>query len=165
MSGDYYPEIDAGALMPIRCVFQEMRNDPLWLERRGCPYDSETIEALKELFVQVRAPRETAADDEDDDALEGSDKWDSIDKELTSLFKELRNYAKDLDKEQDQKDKMAYFRTATSLLDKITSIGERVQNVKAVSDYTSRVLVVFDEILNPEQRTLAIAKLGNGAGA
>ena len=159
MDQNYYPpEIDTGLLLPIRCVFDGMLNDPLWLERRQCPYDTETVDALRDLWVTFRASKEIVVPTAVTSINDGENKWDNIETELTSLYDDLRNHSKTMTLD-DAKEKMAYFRTATSLLDKITSIGERVQNVKAVSDFQARVMMIFDEVLTPEQRTTAMEKL------
>lgn len=157
MNNNYYPELDAGHLLPIKIALGSMLNDALWLDRAGCPYDPELCSALKELFIafrtkQVIETRETAT-------IDGAvDKWANLEAELNTLFSELRNYSGSIE-EGDAKEKMAYFRASTSLLEKIVGLSERAHNVKSVSDFQSKVISIFDEILTPEQRTLAMEKL------
>ena len=55
----------------------------------------------------------------------------SLQDTLTELFDDLKSFEGNIDT-PDVKDQMAYFRTATSLLDKIMGMIERSHNVKAV---------------------------------
>lgn len=156
MNNAYYPEIDVGLMLPLKVALGSMANDPLWLERAECPYDEETREELGKLFLAFRAKSEVASA-----AVEfvaSGDKWGDLENELTALFTELRTYSNNIP-DGDAKEKMAYFRTATSLLDKITGLAERAHNVRSVSQFTSKVISIFDDILSPEQRTLAIERL------
>lgn len=153
---NYYPEFDAGWLLPLRLVFESMQGDPLWLERQECPYDTEMTAALRDLWTKFRAKAETKA--VKSNLANADDKWTQLSEEMTNLFDELKNFSSDISID-DVKEQMAYFRTATSLLDKITGLAERIHNVKTVSDFRGRVLQVFDEVLTPEQRTIAMEKL------
>lgn len=158
MNMNYYPDFDPSWLLPVRLAFESMTADPLWLEREDCPYDGATIEALRGLWAKFRAKPE-AVETARSNLASASDKWTQLSDEMFSLFDELKNFsARDI-AEDDVKEKMAYFRTATALLEKITGLAERAHNVKTVSDFRSRILQVFDEILTPEQRTSAMEKL------
>ena len=156
MNMNYYPEVDSSWLLPLRLVFESIQADPLWLERADCPYDKDTVESLRGLWAKVRTRSEAVIPKSD--IASADDKWTQLSIELLSMFDDLKNFSTDIAVD-DVKEKMAYFRTATALLDKITGLAERIHNVKTVSDFRGKVLSVFDEILNPEQRTAAMEKL------
>ena len=156
MNNSYYPELDVGNLLPLKVVFGSMANDPLWLERAECPYDVDQVEALREMWLAFRVRGEKVAREP---VEETGDKWGDLEAELNQLYHDLRTYSGTVE-EGDAKEKMAYFRTATSLLDKMVGLSERAHNVKSVSDFQARVIAVFDEILSGEQRTRAMEMLG-----
>lgn len=155
----FYPDVDAVMLTPLRSIFDQLLNDPLWLERPDCPYDEDTKSAIQELLVTFKAASPTKPGRPTPASAPPTDKFTMLSDELSTLFEELRDYSKNLAVD-DTKDRMAYFRTATSLLDKITSLAERTHNVKAVSDFTNQVVAIFDTLLSPEDRTRAMEMLG-----
>lgn len=156
MNMNYYPEFDQGWLLPLRLVFESMQGDPLWLERNECPYDKSMVDALRGLWLEFKVKAESKVSKSD--LASADDKWTQLAQEMTSLFDDLKDFSSKIVIE-DVKEQMAYFRTATALLDKITGLAERIHNVKTVSDFRGRVLQVFDEVLSPEQRTIAMEKL------
>ena len=152
---NYYPNMDSVVLFPTKLVLGSMLNDPLWLDRAECPYDTETKDELRTLFSQLRAPGKTVRAE----VARSGDRMTDLSDDLDTLFNDLREFSGHIT-EGDTKEWMAYYRTATSLLDKITGLSERALNVKAVSDFQAKVIAVFDDILTPELRTLAMEKLG-----
>lgn len=167
MSNSYYPEIEPGALLPVSLLFQNLLNDPLWLERPACPYETEVKEAIRDLWIMVRQRPSTNVASATSAAIsDGESQWSDVAVELRTLFNDLKTFSAsgvDIDSGAsglDPKEQMAYFRTATSLLDKIVSLGERANNIKAVSEFQSSVIKCFDEVLSPEQRTRMMEILG-----
>lgn len=157
----YYPDIEPAVLVQVKVAFAAMTNDPLWLERNECPYDEDVAEALRSLYAAGRA-RETGSGGGRPAApellVEGPAKWENLEGELLQIYNELRAFTKLLD--TTDKDQLAGFRTATSLLDKIVGLGERAKNIRAVSEFQSAVITCFDQVLTPEQRTQAMGILG-----
>lgn len=154
----YYPQIDLDQLLPIKVVLTSISDDPLWLERPECPYDKDTREALWTMWLTFRAKpskkTETISVVKTDE-----DKWTDVANELNTLFEDLKNAASETEALPDLKEKLNYFRVATSLIEKIVGLGERASNVREVSAFQAKVLAVFDEVLTPEQRTRAMEKL------
>ena len=168
MNSAYYPDIEASALLHCRSIFDQMADDPLWLERPGCHYDDDLKDKIRALWGRGKVVSAVAQVVEPAPVIlggEGKNPWDGVGEELTSLYNELRNFKGVVGEDGEvipieAKDQMAFFRTATSLLDKIVGLSERANNVKSVSEFTSRVIAVFDEVLTPQQRTQAMSKLG-----
>ena len=164
---NYYPEIELGSLLVAEALIAGDANDPLYLDRRDCPYDAATKEQVREFLIAIKpgegdgpragvsSPPEAARPAA---VMSATDRFGALDGELTRLFDELNNYSRRIDI-SDTKERLQYYRTATSLLDKLTSLSERIHNVRSVSMFHTRVLAVFDEILTPDQRTLAMEKL------
>ena len=156
----YYPDIESlgvDFLLPMRVVVEQMVADPLWLERPDCPYADETKDTLRNLEIMWRmraakpAKKERVEEDPDKTA---DQRWEELATEAHSLYRDLSEIRDNLD-EAETKDKLAFFRTATMLLDKLVALGERASNLKNISAYQARVLQVFDAVLSPEQRTQA----------
>jgi len=159
MNNNFYPDFEPGILMPLKLVFESLRGDPLWLERSACPYDDDTRKFLRDMWIEFRAAGRGTETVSKKVGKGGGDKWEDLGDELMEIFSQIKAHSEGLGVE-DVKERMTTFRTATALLDKIVGLGERVANVKAVSDFQARVMAVFDEILTPDQRTRALEKLG-----
>ena len=152
----FYPQFDPGLLIPLHVAFDQMANDPLWLDRADCHYDEDTKNRLRDIWTLFRVTPKF--DTVEALPIDDENKWDNLGETMHKLFKELSEYSSNI-LIDDVKERMAYYRTATALLEKITGLAERIANVKAVHEFTSRVLATFDEVLTPEQRTSAIIKL------
>lgn len=137
MTDRYFPEVPEGQ---VQLLLQLAAQDPGYLDDEDCPYSDEMIEA-------IRGARPVASEIEDVDP-------ESVDLEAESLrlFLELREHKDNLTID-DHAEKMAYFRTSTSLLEKLVTLRERAQNVKAVSVFMSTVMNAMDEFLEPGQIT------------
>lgn len=169
MSDDFYPDVMPGGLLPAKLIVQGMEGDPLWLERRECPYDDETKHEITTFWEMVRANRAETVSSNAPPAIElddqGEIKWDTLSDELTKLYNDLRSFqttGTGDGSRLDPKEQMAFFRTATSLMDKIVGLGERTMNIKQVSEFQGRVMAVFEAVLKPDQRTRAMEMLKNG---
>ena len=160
MENSFYPEVDHTWLLPLQVIFDNMANDPLWLERNECPYDPDVVNALRTVWMKfkIKPIVVVGAGGERKSLADADNTWAQLTIEMTKLFDELRNFSQDID-EADVKEKMAYYRTATALLERIAGLGERANNVKSVSDFHSKVLSVFDAVLDPAQRTRAMEML------
>lgn len=154
----YYPDIEAlgpNFLLPLQAVCEQMANDPLWLERRDCPYGDETKAKLRACLSTPKGPREPLPDEP---LLEGEGKWDALTREAEMLYRDLSRLKAEM-AGTETKDQLAFYRTATILLEKLVALGERSANLRQISEYQSRVLKVFDAVLDPEQRTRATTLL------
>lgn len=155
----YFPPIDAKSVWGIGIVLRSLEEDPTFLDDEDCPYELATREFLLTLSDK---PAETAParpeDEPDYDPFEGRSKWEVLEQESKKLFGQLMLEGNNLDT-GDKAERMSYFRTATSLLDKIVAIEERANNLKQISSFYSTVLAVMEEVLEAEQRTKVLDRL------
>ena len=158
MATVYYPEITPGMLIPVHLVLDIMADDPLALERPTCKYPPEVVASLKALWAKLQTVPDAVPEVVPIAGRESVNRIDALDDELTKLLDSLRGLALRLDPE-DTKEQLNYFRTATSLIGKLTELQERMANVKAVGEFHAKVISVFDDVLTPEQRTQALVRL------
>jgi hypothetical protein len=71
---------------------------------------------------------------------------------------ELKNYGK-TNAKSDQTERMAYFRTATSLLERLVTARERALGIKQIRDFQDTVLNIMEEVCTPDQRTDVMDRL------
>lgn len=155
MDDIFYPPLPDRAVWAVDIILQNAQEDPEYLE--FSPYTQEEIETLQRIFTGVVEVAES-------EELTGEDKWARLEKESNQLFKALTAAGKDL-QTADQAQKMAYFRTATSLLDKIVGIQERTANLKQIHKFHNTVLAVMEDTLDPGQRTAVLDRLKESLNA
>jgi hypothetical protein len=144
-----YPDFPKESGWALNQILSYLEDDPNYLDH--APYDIDTIEALERcISIQID---ETPIED-----FSGDAKWAKLERESNRLFKALTEAGATLNN-ADQAQKMAYFRTATSLLDKIVGIQERVNNLKQIQEFHSTVLTVMEDILDAGQRTEVLDRL------
>lgn len=146
----YYPELPEGGLWALEIVLRNAAADPDYLNGVDCPYSGEEIEVLTRLVGVL------GVEDEEIDPSET--KWDRLERESDTLFRGLTNAGKQLEG-KDNAEKMAYFRTATSLLDKIVGIQERIANIRAVAVFHATVMGIIEDEMDAGQRTRVMEKL------
>ena len=140
----YFPLLDEKPLLQVAAL---LRENPSYLQNAECPYS----EGVKKLFGFTEANAGPAG-------------LSKLEEEATQLFKELKDFGADLDIE-DVSERMAWFRTRTSLLEKILGIHERAQGLKQVSEFQEVVLQAIEEELNADQRTRVMTKLRSALNA
>ena len=148
---EFPPALPPGAAEKLEVILQCMDADPDFLEL--CPYPAEDIAVLR----RFEAPA-AAAVEEEEDAPEETNKWGRLERESNKLFKMLTDFSSKLDS-KDNAETMAYFRTATSLLDKIVGIQERAANLKQINLFHETVLTVMEDVLDAGQRTEVMSRL------
>lgn len=146
---DYYPEITENDLIPFKLIIQAIREDPEYLTRPECPFPKSIVTFFTSLATPVNP--------EDAPEIQG-DKWQWLENETAQLYRQLKNYGASLDG-GDTAEQMSFFRTATALLEKITSINERAVGLKQIGQFQAAVLQAFEDVLEPDQRTAVISRL------
>jgi len=150
MNDFYYPPLPEGAAFALDIILQNIESDPEYL--LDAPYSGDELVVLDKLVTQV-----AAAASEEDEPLEGG-KWARLERESNDLFKLLTDFSKKLDA-KDNTETMAYFRTATALLDKIVGIQERTANLKQISRFHDTVLSIMEDEMDATQRTKVMERL------
>lgn len=87
----------------------------------------------------------------DDEADDGLSKWDRLEEHTQNLMQDLREAGESISS-RDNAEKMAYFRTATSLLEKMVGLQERVLNLKRLSRFQQEVLRVMEAEMDGDAR-------------
>jgi hypothetical protein len=149
-----FPVIDPKSLTPLRILQAEMAQNPDFLNLPECPYSPE-LKAFLAIFGPVLgAPEVKKA------AFFGqnADKWDVLEKEAAQLYQDLKAFSDEIGKD-DVAERMSYFRTATSLLEKIVGINERAVGLKHIHDFQQTVLAIFEDELTPDIRTRVMQRL------
>lgn len=149
-----YPVIPPKSLIPLRIIQAQLAENAEYLASPECPYDDE-IKAFLGVFGGPVAGRMA---DKSGFLGQNGDKWAALEVETANLFDELKNFGKTI-KENDVADRMAYFRAATSLLEKIVGINERAMGLKQISEFQREVMEVIDGVLTPNQRDGVMERL------
>ena len=128
-------------------ALQLLKQDPGFIHDEDSPYSPDTRSALA-VFASpavevVETPR---------------DKWDKLERETQRLYDELKD-SKDNLSIEDHAERMSYFRTATSLLDKLVGLQERAVGLKAIGQFHQTVLDIMEDVLDPGQRTEVMQRL------
>lgn len=134
-----YPALDATALA---IVAEHLEADPGYLDRPECPYPQH----VKELLKPAGATSQAATGEL------------QIESEVEVLFKQLTEFGDGLEIEN-VAERMSWFRTRASLLDKIMTLKERASGIKQVSEFMSRVIQIMDDECTPDQRTRIMEQL------
>lgn len=148
----FYPPLPTDAIWALDVILQNTKEDPLYLADEDCPYSPADV------LVLTRLAGAQPVELDDDDAEETGTKWERLQRESDKLFKGLTK-AGTLLEHKDNSEKMAYFRTATQLLDKIVSIQERAANLQKIHAFHDLVLTIMEDVLDAGQRTDVMARL------
>lgn len=147
---EFPPALPPGTAKMLAVILQCMDADPEFLEL--CPYPADDIDVLR------RFDSATGVVADEEDVPEETNKWGRLERESNKLFKMLTDFSSKLDS-KDNAETMAYFRTATSLLDKIVGIQERAANLKQINLFHETVLTVMEDVLDAGQRTEVMSRL------
>lgn len=163
MSERHYPEITDHAAWALKTILTLASEDVMYLRDPDCPYDAQ----IKNIFDRAIAHQRLVERAEGEDKQEEKPPAPPVSEEeidatlasdLHSVFVELKDYGKRI-AVGDQTEKMAYFRTATSLLERLVNARERALGVKQIKDFQDTVLNIMEEVLTPDQRTDVMDRL------
>jgi hypothetical protein len=131
---NFYPPLDLATLRNLEVVRALAKEQPKYFE--DSPYSPE----IEQLIRAVPAPHGPSkqADTDDLDLLA----------ELTSTLKDLKDYKPS---KEDSTQAMGYFRTKTSLIDKLMELMDRGKNQKSISEFYAAVLLILEEVCTPTQ--------------
>lgn len=156
----FYPKITATNLAPLRLIREQMQHFPDYLTSSECPYDYDVKEFLQSL---AQGGGEGVVVEESAFIGQHGDKWTALENHATELFTELKSFGAKINT-SNTSEKMSYFRTITSLLDKITSINERAMGLRHVSEFITTVIDILDNICTEDQRTEFMEQLRAAIG-
>lgn len=158
-SSFFHPPLELATLRSLEIVRQLMIEHPAYF--LDSPYAGETERLIRGWFdakaVKARHMEQLAdAEEGDNPATLEDDKWLYIYNETSALYRSLK-----VAKHGDEEDQMAYFRTATALLEKMISMQERALGLKQVSEFNATVMTIMESILSPTQRNEVMDQLKN----
>lgn len=155
-----YPNLDPRLLAPLRIIQANLALEKGYLDEENCPYSPDLREFLRVFTQKAEKTVENASEIVKKPNFLGlsGNKWAALETEVADLYQELKDFSATI-KDGDVSERMAYFRTATALLEKIVSINERAMGLKHVSDFHQLVLSIFEAELSVDQRTTIMARL------
>jgi len=161
----HYPGLGEKAEWAIGVIATLAAENADYFTHADCPYEGRTLILLQAMCQQAGTPadaevplheqvaRNRAVQSEDLTVPEMS-----IEEELQNVFDELKVYGRTLSS-SDNTERMSYFRTSTSLLEKLVILKERAAGVKQVKEFENAVLGIMEEVLTSEQRTQVMDQL------
>lgn len=162
MSDFHYPEITDHAAWAFKTILTLASEDVMYLRSPDCPYDAQ----IKNIFDRAIAFGNGSSEEEKESTEAkhpstpvSEEEIDStLAEDLYTVFTELKNYGKSISS-SDQTERMAYFRTATSLLERLVNARERALGVKQIKDFQDTVLTIMEDTLSTDQRTEVMERL------
>lgn len=131
---NYYPPLDPQTLRNLEVVRALAKEQPDYF--KDSPYSPEIESLLGPSQGQGGASRKVTAETVD------------VLHELTETYNELMLHKPD---NQDGAQVMGYFRTRTSLLEKLIELMGQGKNQKAISEFYAQVLTILEEVCTPTQ--------------
>jgi len=146
----HYPDLGEKAEWALGIIATLGTENADYFLHQDCPYEGRTLVLLQAMCQTPKDAPAAPATVVTDDEVASIDT--TIEQDLLAVLKDLKHYGATLTN-ADQTEKMSYFRTVTSLLEKLTMLRERAVGVKQVKEFEGAVLGVMEEVLTPEQRT------------
>jgi hypothetical protein len=146
----YYPPLDTKTIKSLPIVRELAAEHASYF--LSAPYPMEVQTILQDLFKKKEVIAEERPENDD------RDNWEFLYEESKHLYLSLKGASAG---NLETSDKMAYFRTATALLEKLLSMQERSNNLKQVSDFYALVLEIMESELSGDQRTRVMQRLSD----
>jgi uncharacterized protein YerC len=156
----FYPVVSAEESQRFTTLLKLAAADPTYVTAEECPYPAElraAIQVMRPTDAPAPPPRPARPVRPQAD-LDSMDKWSRLELEARELFDELKAESANLGT-QDVNERMSYFRTATSLLDKLVGLQERAAGLRQLSEFQNMILQFLDELCTPDQRTELMERL------
>lgn len=148
MQPKYFPNLSEDQILLIGRVFRSISENPEYLNDPDCTYSP----AVKDFFSKQVAAVGVAPD-----LFEG-DEVVAIDKQIQKLMNDLETYGQSLGP-ADRSEKLQYFKTKNSLIEKLLTNKERVTNLKQINEFRSVVIQFMDEVLTKDQITIFMQRI------
>lgn len=153
----YYPALDIQTIKNLDLVRQLASDHPsYWLES---PYSGEVELMCKKWFApskRAEVPFESEADLDID--MDSNARFEMLYRESAILYKNLKAAGEGM---TEISEKNAYYRTATSLLEKLIALQERALGIKQIHEFQTSVLDILENVLTPTQRNEVMDQLRN----
>lgn len=137
-----HPKLDERAIMALGIIRDGLTGGGDYLD--DAEYPSHIVDFLRGR-VEVVAEKPVAIDDINLEDL-------NVAEEIEQLFRDLKT-TRDEFKAGDSAEKIAFFRLAVGLLEKLVTLAERANNVRQVGQFYTGVMTVLEEFLEPAEIT------------
>lgn len=155
-----YPRIDVDFETTLKVLVEQITAEPGYLQHKDCPYTKDVKAILKVFEID-----KSSAGQGSGEGRELIDNPNLLLDEILDTYEELIAN-KPTSKDDDAAAMMSYFRTRTSLLEKLVSIREETMNAAKFIEFRRIILSLMEEYLTPEQRSELLSRLkkadGNG---
>lgn len=150
MKTPYFPNILEDQIFLINRVIRTLDENPTYLEDPNCGYS----QPVKDFLVKMSA---TASAAPVVDLFTGDD-IESVQTQVKKLMNDLEAFAQTLTN-ADHSEKMQYFKTKTTLLEKLVTHLEKANNLKQINEFRGTVIQFMDEVLTPDQITTFMQRI------
>jgi tRNA C32,U32 (ribose-2'-O)-methylase TrmJ len=158
MSEYHYPDITDHAQWAFKTVVTLAREDSNYLKSPDCPYDDQLKKLIQDSIWMRLDTSENKQENTESSPISEDEIDNTLAEDLYGVFQELKDYGKTIGK-SDQTERMAYFRTATSLLERLVTARERALGVKQIKGFQDTVLAIMEDSMTPDQRTEVMDRL------
>ncbi|MBC2806564.1 hypothetical protein ACCS91_33360 [Rhizobium ruizarguesonis] len=142
MNPKYFPNISEDQILLIGRVMRSLAENPEYLDDPKCTYSS----VIKDFFQ-----KQVARSAQVEDLFEG-DVVVAVEKQIQKLINDLEAYGQGLGVD-DASEKLQYFKTKNSLLEKLLNNMERAANLKQINEFRQIIIQFMDEVLTKDQIT------------
>jgi len=151
----HFPSIPNDIAGQFGLMLMIAKDKPDYFDAPNCPYP----DALKTLLKELTAPKPVAPPAiVSVDPVLPEDKWVTLEREAKKVFDDLKASYPDI-QVQDVAERMSFFRTATSLLEKLVGLQERAVGLKQMSEFQNTIIQFLDEICDNNQKTILMERI------
>ena len=149
-----YPKLPDGFEIRLQAVVLASNGTGKeYLEAPECPYTTKEKDFLRKILAQeIRIEVSTDWIDE------AGDKFESMLREVEKTISEMKALENDL-VGAETSDRVAVLKAKTTLLEKWTSLKERIYTLKEISEFQSVILETLDTVCNKDQRNEFMKRL------
>lgn len=158
MEERYYPNLtglDETLRTDIETVRMHLMEDSGYLDSPDCPYPQWMCAFLKSLIGRGGTPSPAnvgSGGSITDIELEDREEED-VESEIRQLLQDIRQFGRDMGPDADAKDKAAYFRVHTALLEKLVNLQEKAADIAAFSRLIQFIMRFAEDHMSPDLRT------------
>ncbi len=146
----FYPSISDATLAQFQVVFTRIAADPTYIDK--APWSDEV-----KTFFRKYGTTPVVGDASIFD--EGTDKIESIEKQIGSLLAELNRMGEQTG--LDHSEKLQYLKTKAALVEKLIAMRERLFNLKEMSEFQSVIMAFLEDVCTKDQVNTLMKRLGH----
>ena len=134
-----YPRLTTDTILSLKLIRQFLRDDPNYLEHAACSYDADTKDVLRAFgngVAEVQIPEIDWSGD--------------IETQITKVLNDMEAMGMSLGGLAPN-EKLAFFKTKTSLMEKMISLQESALNIRQLNDFRTTVVELLEQICDKDQ--------------